>query len=379
MSDVDEAIADGRVPDNVSREFLLESKDKPAIAGIIVVTALTFVVVALRLFGRGVIARRFGFDDALAALSMVLLIAFVALCIELIKMGSGRHFEYIQYVMSVDDVLETQVLDFVAHIIYTTALVICRLSGLAFYNRVCKQHKGFRIAIWIIAGVIIASYLPQLFLIVFHCLPVTGYWPYGWEPVADNYVCLQWGIVYVTNSVVSLVCDFLLFGIPIFMLKGLNMAPKRKVQLACILLPGIAVVAISITRLALVIVGQWQADMSWAYNPMLGVEVSEIGATLIALSVPGAKQTYDFVFFRKTADGQGSTSGYHNKSGPSRGTALSNLRRTHDHAVLDSREHHEQYDTEISADGEGLRGSQDRIYVKVDVEVKEGRVAADSG
>lgn len=68
---IDKAIADGRVPDDVSKEFLLESRDKPAIAGIIFVTALTFVIVVLRLFGRAVLARRFGLDDALAGLSMV--------------------------------------------------------------------------------------------------------------------------------------------------------------------------------------------------------------------------------------------------------------------------------------------------------------------
>lgn len=169
-----------------------------------------------------------------------MLIAFVGLCIELIQLGSGRHFAYIEYVLPVDIVLRTQVLDFAAHIIYTTALVVCRLSGLAFYARICKQHRRFRMAIWVIAGVIVAGFLPQLFLIIFHCTPVTGYWPYGWEPVADKYVCLQWGIVYVTNSVISLLCDFLLFGIPIAMLRGLNMPSKRKVQLGCILLPGIA-------------------------------------------------------------------------------------------------------------------------------------------
>lgn len=134
------------------------------------------------------------------------------------------------------------------------------------------------------------------------------------------------------------------------------------------------VVAISVTRLALVILGQWQADMSWAYNPMLGVEVSEIGATLIALSIPGAKQTYDHVFFRKSAEGHGSASGYHSKSGASKGTMLSNLRRNHQHAVLESQERQGHYDTEISADGDNHRGSQDRIYVKVDVQVNEGRV-----
>jgi hypothetical protein len=71
MSDVDAAIADGRVPKDVSRAYLLQSRDKPSIAGIIFVTALTTIVVAARLFGRAFLARRFGFDDGLAAASLV--------------------------------------------------------------------------------------------------------------------------------------------------------------------------------------------------------------------------------------------------------------------------------------------------------------------
>ena len=39
----------------------------------------------------------------------------------------------------------------------------------------------------------------------------------------------------------------------------------------------------------LVVVGQWDPDESWAYDPLLAVEVSEIGSTLIALSVPALK------------------------------------------------------------------------------------------
>lgn len=166
--------------------------------------------------------------------------AFVALCMELIRLGSGRHFAYIEHVLDVVTVQRTQVLDFAAHIIYTTALLLCRVSGLAFYYRVCGMHRGFKTGITAILGILVAAWLWQLLLIIFHCQPVTALWPYGWEPGTEGYVCLQWGVVYVTNSVISLVCDFLLFGIPIAMLRILEMPRRRKIQLGCILLPGVA-------------------------------------------------------------------------------------------------------------------------------------------
>lgn len=70
-SQIDKAIADGRVPSDVSKAFLLESKDQPAIAGIIFVAALTFIIVCGRVLSRAFLVRRFGYDDALAVASMV--------------------------------------------------------------------------------------------------------------------------------------------------------------------------------------------------------------------------------------------------------------------------------------------------------------------
>lgn len=165
--------------------------------------------------------------------------AFVALCVKLIQIGSGRHYDYVQYVMTMPVVEESEVLDFVAHLIYTTALLCCRISGLAFYHRICNMHPGFAIAIQVMMGVLIAGYLPQIFLIIFHCLPVTGLWPYAWQPGVNDYTCLEWGVIYSVNSGVSLFCDVLLFGIPIAMMWILDLPRKRKIQLACILFPGV--------------------------------------------------------------------------------------------------------------------------------------------
>lgn len=136
-----------------------------------------------------------------------------------------------------------------------------------------------------------------------------------------------------------------------------------------------SVIGISVARLVLVILGQWEADMSWSYNPMLGVETSEIGATLIALSVPGVKPLVDRLLrgnlstqtlgsqYRKTGEG-----GSH-----SRGTALGTLRLRPLHPGMDSQENHLGHETEIRADSPG-NDSQEGIYVKVDVDVKQTSV-----
>lgn len=73
------------------------------------------------------------------------------------------------------------------------------------------------------------------------------------------------------------------------MISLLKLSKSRKVMLVFVLMPGVVVIGISITRLYLCVVGQWRADGSWYYDPQLAIEVAEVGGTLMTLSIPGLK------------------------------------------------------------------------------------------
>jgi hypothetical protein len=222
--------------------------------------------------------------------------AFIALSVVLILLGSGRHFDYIEYVLNNDTINRTEVLDFAAHILYTTALLTCRLSGLAFYARICDRHGTLTWAVRGAAAFMVAGYIPQLFLIIFHCQPTTGLWPYAFQAEAASYKCLPWGVVYVANSTISMCCDLILFTIPASIIHALNISLGDKLKLVCVLMPGLLVIAISAVRMYLVIDSQWVPDESWTYDPFLAVEVAEIGSTMIALSIPALKPFLGSVF-----------------------------------------------------------------------------------
>lgn len=65
------AIASGNVPSTITADYLMETRDHPAIIALTFVGALTFVVVLLRCISRFFLVRSFGLDDGLAASSMV--------------------------------------------------------------------------------------------------------------------------------------------------------------------------------------------------------------------------------------------------------------------------------------------------------------------
>ncbi|KAK5089706.1 hypothetical protein LTR70_007558 [Exophiala xenobiotica] len=219
-ADVESAIRDGRVPSDISATYLDQSRDH---SGHQYHFRPSYTFTRWPLLARITILKRFGLDDALAVFAWAPLVPFVGLCYKLILIGSGRHYAYIQYVMPRAVVDASEVYDFAAHIIYTTSLLVCRLSGLALYYILVKQHHTYVLALRMIAAFIIMSYLPQLFLLIFHCLPVTGLWPYNWQlPAANEYKRLAWGIVYSVNTAVSLCNDFLLYGIPAVMIWRLD-------------------------------------------------------------------------------------------------------------------------------------------------------------
>lgn len=157
------------------------------------------------------------------------------------RIGGGRHYDYIAYVMTLSDVAKSEKLDFIAHMLYVTALFVCRLSGLAFYLRLVGRHPRIQLFIHCATAFIVAGYLAQFFLLLLHCIPITGLWPYPFQVstagLREN--CLPWGTVYGVIAGVSLGCDIAMLGIPATLIARLHASRKRKIQLSFMLFPGI--------------------------------------------------------------------------------------------------------------------------------------------
>ncbi|EQL01823.1 protein related to integral membrane protein pth11 [Ophiocordyceps sinensis CO18] len=300
-ADIDRAIAAGTVPPFITAEFLKENRITSTTVSIVLMVALACAVVACRLLSRKFVAKRFGLglDDGMAVLSLLALFPFTALCIVLVHSGGARHYAYYLFVLDDTHYVRFQIFDTVVQLGYLTALALCRLSGLAFYYRICSLHMEFLIAIGIIFGLITAGYIAQMGLIIFHCIPVSLIW----NPITPDsgLQCLFWVEVFTSNSIISLICDCLLFGIPAVMLWVLKMPQKQKVQLASILLPGSGVVVISVFRLLAVQKNARQDEFStdFAFSTRMSLEVAEVTATIVALSLPGVKPLFDRIILRK--------------------------------------------------------------------------------
>ena len=70
-ADILAAIAAGRVPPQITAEYLAQSRDSGPIAGIVVVTILASIVVCMRLYARTCVAWKIGLDDYLIIPTLV--------------------------------------------------------------------------------------------------------------------------------------------------------------------------------------------------------------------------------------------------------------------------------------------------------------------
>ncbi|KFZ01760.1 hypothetical protein V500_00626 [Pseudogymnoascus sp. VKM F-4518 (FW-2643)] len=133
-----------------------------------------------------------------------------------------------------------------------------------------------------------------MLLVIFHCLPVTGLWPYSWQPELNKFKCMPWSVVYITNSSISLVSDLVVFAIPAALVGMFIASLMRKFKLSLVLFP-------SVMYLYLVLEGLVVIDISWLYGPMLAIiESAEIGATIIVLSIPALKPLFGSIFAKFT-------------------------------------------------------------------------------
>lgn len=229
---------------DVPPEYLNESRDSSAIAALLVIFVISLIVSGSRIYVRATTkAPGFGWDDGILLITAALYVAFVGIAITVIHAGEGRHILWIvlQGMIDVHVVTVQETLDFTVHLVYNTALYCCRLSALAFYQRLSGSHPTMK---WmIIAGYVIITcfYLPQMFTLIFHCNPVTAIWPYDFQidSLSTTYTCLSWGLVYLINGCLSVASDLIIFVIPAYLIAIYNASTSAKLKLAMILFPGV--------------------------------------------------------------------------------------------------------------------------------------------
>ncbi|KAI1110062.1 hypothetical protein F5Y14DRAFT_444229 [Nemania sp. NC0429] len=192
-------------------------------------TAISTLLVLLRLYSRLFIIRSFWWDDAIIVFSAVLNIVSTALGTVSIHYGIGRHIHY----LSEDEILKTLYYFPVSQPIGIAAYCFPKLAVMMFIVRVMGPAKR---GVWFLYTVIAIMFITStlVFILLFvQCSPPSHLWdPSSPAECLPSYVLTN--ATYVAGSW-SALTDGALAGFPVMLLWNLQLKLSRKVSIMLVM------------------------------------------------------------------------------------------------------------------------------------------------
>ncbi|KAI4188584.1 MAG: hypothetical protein L6R41_002052 [Letrouitia leprolyta] len=202
----------------------------------VVCLVFAVVAVALRFVSRRLKAG-IHLDDWICLLALILAIGEDSgVLLGTIKYGSAKH------VVTLKDPVAIAKITLAVQELYTAGTSCIKISTLILYHRIFPNQR-FRVALWAVGGFIGAYSFVQALVILFQCHPVQG----AWRPDIKS-DCIQLNRELQVMGSLNAVTDIITVCLPMFMLKGLQMKPAKKAQVAATFLLGGFVCIVSIYR-----------------------------------------------------------------------------------------------------------------------------------
>ncbi|PKY03689.1 PTH11-like integral membrane protein [Aspergillus campestris IBT 28561] len=204
-----------------------------------VLTALSVLVVGMRMWARLGVMKLMGREDYTILVSLALAICYFGLVCAEVHFGLGQPDDTLS-----PRELKLQLKSLWASIpLYNASLGFTKFSILFQYLRIFPE-KRFRLACWAVLG-IVALYTTWAVLSGYvNCVPVAKFWD---REIPGG--CLNFEIVWFFNASMNIVTDVALFILPMPLLSRLQLPRMQKVGLMAVFAIGILVVITSILRL----------------------------------------------------------------------------------------------------------------------------------
>ncbi|KAK3936357.1 hypothetical protein QBC46DRAFT_269782 [Diplogelasinospora grovesii] len=268
--------------------------------------AISWGFFSLRLYVRAWIVRKLSWDDLLVGISMLVYSTFTGFACGIIANGLGTHIDEID---SADDLQEWSrgalffLMSEIAFIVTSTLLrLACALMLLRILRNTTHRRWTYRAIIYATSGVMTAFSLAFVLVTLFQCQPVSHFWTYMYADIEGS--CINgerlthryntMSTLFMVHSIVCALSDWILGGIPFFMLKDVQLAWLKKVVLIFLLSLGVLAGVTAVVRAPLVIhknsIEFWDAAVpvavTTAIEPALGT-IAVCSATLTPLFKKG--------------------------------------------------------------------------------------------
>jgi hypothetical protein len=119
-------------------------------------------------------------------------------------------------------------------VLYHLILAIVKNSMLIFLLRITGSRDAIKYSIIVLIVINTTSMIAFFLTLIFQCTPIT----YNWDNTVKGGHCIKEGVFYISSACVTIITDFLVLAIPLWIVMGLRMAKRLKIAVVAVFFLG---------------------------------------------------------------------------------------------------------------------------------------------
>ncbi|KAJ3550106.1 hypothetical protein NM208_g148 [Fusarium decemcellulare] len=250
-----------------------DSRKPMIIAVLTVVLTVAFIALCMRIFTRAIILKNFGSDDWCSVC------AFITTLVCGIFIGIGTEFGLGKHESSLSD-KQIEVYKktlYTSIVVYNVALAAIKITFLLQYHRVIITHKLTRV--YIAAFLVVNAWsISQILVQAFVCIPVAKFW----KP-ALNGRCIPNNPQWYINAAGNITTDIMILIMPIPIIRGLSLGRRQKYILLSIFCLGFFTCTISLVRIRFLNITD---DVTWVNVDTASWSIIELCSGIVCACLP---------------------------------------------------------------------------------------------
>jgi hypothetical protein len=223
------------------------------VVGLSVCCGLLVVFFLLRCLSKYRLGTPWCIEDWACAISWALCISYISMCFMMARYGEGHHSWEIteaNYVQMLKWLYASSIVWIPAAFAVKATLLLLIIRVFAVYVRVAKAIRLYICFLFI-------AYAPVQFVKIFICTPISKYW----DSSKPGH-CLDQPKIFLTDTALAFITDFIILLIPILLTFRLRMTLKKKLKIIALLGAGGVAVAVACFREYRIYIFQSSTDVS---------------------------------------------------------------------------------------------------------------------
>ncbi|ODM17883.1 hypothetical protein SI65_06671 [Aspergillus cristatus] len=268
------------------REDASVARGNRALVVTAVLTALSIVVVSMRVYARAALIKMMGREDWAIVISLAFAIIYLGFVAGEVHFGLGAHSAK----LSDEELMNQLKMLWVAIPMYNASLACTKFSILFQYLRIFPR-RPFRISCYIVMG-IVAFYSTWAFITGFlTCVPVAKFW----DRTVKGY-CFNFEALWFFNAAMNIATDFTLLIMPMPLLSQLQLPRTQRIALCGVFAIGGLVVITSALRLSSLHTVAKDPDTSYSNVAAAYWTAAECNVAIICASLPFLRPVISCIF-----------------------------------------------------------------------------------